>query len=124
VDADTTNDGNDITGTKLRAKIRSTKSDPSVNGGAPIARWYEWRVAPRNLLYEAALAWRQAQGEEDKEDKEEEKGPDQRDYMLAMMADQIASLQSQMTNSEVRKEVIRDKDGLIKEIVERRVAKS
>jgi hypothetical protein len=52
VDADTTNDGNDITGTKLRAKIRSTKSDPSVNGGAPIARWYEWRVAPRNLLYE------------------------------------------------------------------------
>ena len=61
---------------------------------------------------------------EEEEDKEEEKGPDQRDYMLAMMADQIASLQSQMTNSEVRKEVIRDKDGLIKEIVERRVAKS
>jgi hypothetical protein len=58
------------------------------------------------------------------EEEEEEKGPDQRDYMLAMMADQIASLQNQMTNSEVRKEVIRDKDGLIKEIVERRVAKS
>jgi len=55
---------------------------------------------------------------------EEEKGPDQRDYMLAMMADQIASLQNQISNSEVRKEVIRDKDGLIKEIVERRVAKS
>lgn len=52
VDADTTNDGNDIIGTKLRAKIRSTKSDPTVNGGQPIARWYEWRVSPRNLLYE------------------------------------------------------------------------
>lgn len=52
VDADTTNDGNDIIGVKLRAKIRSTKSDPAVNGGLPIARWYEWRVAPRNLLYE------------------------------------------------------------------------
>lgn len=52
IDADTTNDGNDIIGTKVRAKIRSTKSDPSVNGGQPIARWYEWKVAPRNLLYE------------------------------------------------------------------------
>lgn len=52
VDADTTNDGNDIIGTKLRAKIRSTKSDPTVNDGQPIARWYEWRVSPRNLLYE------------------------------------------------------------------------
>jgi hypothetical protein len=62
--------------------------------------------------------------EDEEEDKEEEKGPDQRDYMLAMMADQIASLQNQINNSEVRKEVVRDKDGLIKEIVERRVAKS
>lgn len=52
LDADTTNDGTDIIGAKLRAKIRSTKSDPSVNGGVPIARWYEWKVAPRNLLYE------------------------------------------------------------------------
>jgi hypothetical protein len=62
--------------------------------------------------------------EEMEEEEEEEKGPDQRDYMLAMMADQIASLQNQINNSEVRKEVVRDKDGLIKEIVERRVAKS
>lgn len=52
LDADTTNDGTDILGAKVRAKIRSTKSDPSVNGGVPIARWYEWKVAPRNLLYE------------------------------------------------------------------------
>jgi len=60
----------------------------------------------------------------EEEDAEEEKGPTQQDYMMAMMADQIASLQNQLSNSEVRKEVIRDKDGLIKEIVERRVAKS
>lgn len=52
VDADTTNDGNDIIGVKIRSRIRSTKSDPAVNGGEPIARDYEWRVAPRNLLYE------------------------------------------------------------------------
>ncbi len=52
IDADTTNDGNDIIGVKIRSRIRSTKSDPAVNGGHPIARWYEWRVAPRNLLYE------------------------------------------------------------------------
>ena len=60
----------------------------------------------------------------EEEDAEEEKGPTQQDYMMAMMADQIASLQNQLSNSEVRKEVIRDKDGLIKEIVERRVGKS
>ena len=55
---------------------------------------------------------------------EEDQGPDQRDVMLAMMADQLAMLQNQINNSEVTKEVIRDKDGLIKEIRERRVAKS
>ena len=61
---------------------------------------------------------------EEEKPEEEEKGPDQRDVMLAMMAEQLAALQDQMNNSEVRKEVIRDKDGLIKEIRERRVAKS
>ncbi|MBY0489895.1 MAG: prepilin-type N-terminal cleavage/methylation domain-containing protein [Gemmatimonadaceae bacterium] len=52
VDADTLNDGNDLIGAKVRAKIRSFRSDPAVNNGQPVARWYEWRVAPRNLLYE------------------------------------------------------------------------
>jgi type II secretory pathway pseudopilin PulG len=52
VDADTLNDGNDIIGTRIRAQIKSDGSDPSVNGGQPILRWYEWKVAPRNLLYE------------------------------------------------------------------------
>lgn len=51
-DADTLNDGNDIIGTKIRAQMKSDRSDPSVNGGEPILRWYEWKVAPRNLLYE------------------------------------------------------------------------
>jgi len=52
VDADTTNDGNDIIGAKVRAQMKSDRSDPAVNGGAPVLRWYEWKVAPRNLLYE------------------------------------------------------------------------
>ena len=52
LDADTTNDGNDIIGMKIRAKIKSQRSDPAVNGGIPVSRWYEWKIAPRNLLYE------------------------------------------------------------------------
>ncbi len=52
LDADTTNDGNDVMGVRIRAKIRSDRSDPKVNKGKPVDRWYEWRVAPRNLLYE------------------------------------------------------------------------
>lgn len=52
MDADTTNDGNDIIGVKVRARLRAIRSDPAVNGGQPVARDYEWRVAPRNLLYE------------------------------------------------------------------------
>ena len=52
LDADTTNDGNDVMGVRIRTRIRSDRSDPAVNGGNPVSRWYEWRVAPRNLLYE------------------------------------------------------------------------
>ncbi len=52
LDADTTNDGNDILGIRVRARMRSDRSDPAVNNGNPVERWYEWRVAPRNLLYE------------------------------------------------------------------------
>ncbi len=51
-DADTLNDGNDVVGARIRAQMRSDHSDPAVNGGQPILRWYEWKVAPRNLLYE------------------------------------------------------------------------
>lgn len=52
LDADTTNDGNDVIGIRIRTQIKSERSDPAVNGGNPVSRWYEWRVAPRNLLYE------------------------------------------------------------------------
>jgi type II secretory pathway pseudopilin PulG len=51
-DADTTNNGNKIIGVKLRAKIKADKVDPGVNNGSLVYRWYEWSVAPRNLLYE------------------------------------------------------------------------
>lgn len=52
LDADTLNDGNDIMGTRIRAQLKSDRSDPAVNGGQPILRWYEWQVSPRNLMYE------------------------------------------------------------------------
>lgn len=52
IDSDTLNDGNDILGVRVRAQLKSSRADPSVNRGQPISRWYEWRVAPRNLLYE------------------------------------------------------------------------
>ena len=51
-DADTTNNGNKIIGVKLRARIKADKVDPGVNNGQLVTRWYEWSVAPRNLLYE------------------------------------------------------------------------
>ena len=52
IDADTLNDGNDIIGARIRAQMKSDRRDPAVNGGQPILRWYEWKVAPRNLQYE------------------------------------------------------------------------
>ena len=52
MDADTLNDGNDIIGAKVRAELKADRSDPAVNGGQPMLRWYEWKVAPRNLMYE------------------------------------------------------------------------
>ncbi len=51
-DPDTTNDGHRILAVKVRAKVMAQRTDPSVNNGNPVFRWYEWRVAPRNLMYE------------------------------------------------------------------------
>lgn len=51
-DSDTTNNGNKIIGVKVRANIRAERTDPGVNNGQLVTRWYEWNVAPRNLLYE------------------------------------------------------------------------
>ncbi len=52
LDTDTLNDGNDIIGMRVRARMKTDKVDPAVNNGQPIYRWYDWRVAPRNLMYE------------------------------------------------------------------------
>jgi len=52
LDTDTLNDGNDLIGLRVRARIQSDRTDPSVNNGQPTSRWYDWRVAPRNLMYE------------------------------------------------------------------------
>lgn len=52
LDADTTNNYNQISGIRVRATVRSETTDARVNGGAFITRNYEWFVAPRNLIYE------------------------------------------------------------------------
>jgi type II secretory pathway pseudopilin PulG len=51
-DSDSTNDAHRIVGVKVRAQVRAARTDPSVNHGQPVSRWYEWRVAPRNLMFE------------------------------------------------------------------------
>ena len=51
-DMDTTNNGNKIIGVKVRANVKADRTDPGVNGGLLVTRWYAWSVAPRNLLYE------------------------------------------------------------------------
>jgi len=52
IDADTTNDYNRISSVVVRSRIRVERADRSVNGGAPLFRNYEWRVSPRNLMFE------------------------------------------------------------------------
>lgn len=52
IDADTTNDYNRIVSVLVRARMRVERVDRSVNGGAPLFRMYEWRVTPRNLIFE------------------------------------------------------------------------
>jgi prepilin-type N-terminal cleavage/methylation domain-containing protein len=51
-DADTTNDYDRIVSVVVRARLRVAKLDRSVNGGAAMTRDYEWRVSPRNLVFE------------------------------------------------------------------------
>ncbi len=52
LDTDTLNDGNDIIGLRVRTRMMTERTDPAVNNGQPIYRWYDWRLAPRNLMYE------------------------------------------------------------------------
>lgn len=51
-DADTTNDYDRIVSVVVRARLRVERIDRSINGGAPFFRNYEWRVTPRNLIFE------------------------------------------------------------------------
>ena len=51
-DADTTNDYARIVSVVVRARMRVERLDRSVNGGAPLFRNYEWRITPRNLIFE------------------------------------------------------------------------
>ena len=51
-DSDTTNDYNRIVSVVVRARMRVERVDRSVNGGAPLFREYEWRITPRNLIFE------------------------------------------------------------------------
>lgn len=52
LDADGTNDYNDIAAIRVRSILQSDRIDARVNGGVPISRSFEWFVAPRNLIYE------------------------------------------------------------------------
>jgi hypothetical protein len=51
-DTDSLNDGNRIVAVEINAKVLADRTDPSVNDGQRIYRYYTWRVAPRNLQYE------------------------------------------------------------------------
>ncbi len=51
-DADTTNDYDRIVSVVVRARMQVERVDRSVNGGAPLFRDYEWRITPRNLIFE------------------------------------------------------------------------
>ena len=51
-DPDTTNDYDRIVSVVVRARMRVERLDRSVNGGAPLFRNYEWRITPRNLIFE------------------------------------------------------------------------
>jgi len=51
-DADTTNDYDRIVSVIVRARMQVERLDRSVNGGAPLFRDYEWRITPRNLIFE------------------------------------------------------------------------
>jgi prepilin-type N-terminal cleavage/methylation domain-containing protein len=51
-DSDTTNDYDRIVSVVVRARMQVERLDRSVNGGAPLFRDYEWRITPRNLIFE------------------------------------------------------------------------
>jgi hypothetical protein len=52
LDADDTNNYDDVVGVRISAVLAADKPHPRVNNGALFTREYEWRFAPRNLMYE------------------------------------------------------------------------
>ena len=51
-DADYTNDFDDILGTRITAVLGTNRPDMRVAGGGAFTRDYEWKLIPRNLMYE------------------------------------------------------------------------
>ena len=51
-DSDNTNDFDDILGTRIIATLGTNRPDIRVAGGGEFTRTYEWKLYPRNLMYE------------------------------------------------------------------------
>lgn len=51
-DADTTNDFDDLLGVRITATLATNRADLRVNDGGLFTRDFEWRIMPRNLMYE------------------------------------------------------------------------
>ncbi len=51
-DSDFTNDFDDILGTRITATLGTNRPDIRVAGGGVFTRTYEWKMYPRNLMYE------------------------------------------------------------------------
>lgn len=51
-DTDPTNDFDDVVGVRVRTVLAADHADPRVRGGQLYTQAYEWRFAPRNLMYE------------------------------------------------------------------------
>jgi len=51
-DADIENDFDDMVGVRIATTLAGTRADIRVNDGALFTNGYEWRIMPRNLMYE------------------------------------------------------------------------
>lgn len=51
-DADVTNDFDDLLGVRIAATVETNRPNINVAGGGTFEREYEWRIMPRNLMYE------------------------------------------------------------------------
>jgi len=51
-DGDVTNDFDDLLGTRITATLAANRADLRVNSGDIFTREYQWKIMPRNLMYE------------------------------------------------------------------------